>query len=184
MARSPERSGGMIQPLKQGRLTQEIIVRLTDLILSGQLRAGDYLPREEDLCVQLGASRTAVREAVRVLEARRLVAPKPGVGTIITGSFDEQLADALTLSMRGEHVPATELLEFRQLIEGHAASLAAVRATPDEIAAMQDAVARMAVGNEQPDPVAADVDFHVALATASHNALVALVVRALRHMLR
>ncbi len=196
--------------LKHGRLTQGIIAHLTELIITGRLRPGDYLPREEDLCAQLGASRTAVREAVRVLEARRLVAPKPRVGTVVLGAFGDHLVDALDLSIRGERVPPSDLLEFRRLVEGHAAYLAASRATPHEVAAMRDAVGRMRLARDAgrtpqragrrlergtgpiretearaaADPVAADVDFHVALAEASHNALVALVVRALRHALQ
>lgn len=179
-------SGPPSRLLNQNRLSQQVLARLTELILTGQFQPGDYLPREEDLCGQFGVSRTAVREAMRVLEARRLVVPKPGVGTIVTGRFDQQLADSFALSIRGEQVRPDELVEFRRLIEGHAAYLAATRATPEEIAALQDALSRMApdTGGGRADPVEADVEFHVILAEASHNTLLTIVIRAIRDVIR
>lgn len=177
--------GPLYRPLKQGRLTQEIVARLTDLIMSGQLRPGDYLPREEDLSVRLGVSRTAVREAIRVLETRRLVAPKPGVGTVVTDGHQAHFAEAMALSIRGERISADDLLGFRRLIEGHAAFLAATHATEEEIEALRNALARMVpVAGRDQDPVEADVDFHVTLAEASHNALLALVIGVVRDVLR
>lgn len=186
----PEGSGASAMAIdrrfKQGRLREEVSTYLTELILSEQLPRGDFLPREEDLASRFGVSRTVVREAIRVLEARSLVAPKPGVGTVITGNFEEQLADALTLSIRGERVGTPDQLEFRRLIEGHAAFLAATRATMEEIEGLKALVKCMEAPSDSDslDPIEADVAFHVLLAEASHNALLALVVRAIRHVLR
>jgi DNA-binding FadR family transcriptional regulator len=172
--------------LKNGRLSESVTAHLTELILSQQLLPGDFLPREEDLSAQLGVSRTAIRESLKVLEAQRLISAKPGVGTIIVGDFDRQLTDALVLWVRGGKVPIADLLEFRRLVEGQAAELAACRATPSDLASLEDAVERMAAGleSEAQDRVEVDVDFHLALARASHNALLALVVGAMRQLLR
>lgn len=171
---------------KQGRLREEVSTYLAELILTERFRQGEYLPREDELSAQLGVSRTVVREAIRVLETRGLVTPKPGVGTIVTWNFEDQLVDALTLSIRGQRVGVADQLEFRRLMEGHAAALAATRATPEQIAALRVLVHQMDPehADEATDPIESDVTFHVLLAEASHNALLALVIQAIRHMLR
>ncbi len=120
---------------------------LTDLILHGDIKAGEHL-RENALCVSLGVSRNTVREAVRLLEQGGLVRHKFNSGaTVITPSIDE-LAD---------------LYRARLHIESTAA---AVKATPEQIARVRaafDALSVEARGGDMREIVLCDLSFHASV---------------------
>ena len=63
----------MLQPLKRTRLYEEIIDQILGQIRDGELSPGDRLPPERELAVQMGVSRTAVREALRAMETLSLI---------------------------------------------------------------------------------------------------------------
>ncbi|KUO19519.1 FadR/GntR family transcriptional regulator [Streptomyces dysideae] len=72
-------------------LIETAVARLRDLILDGTLEPGDRLPREQDLCTQLGLSRNTVREAVRALVTARVLDVRRGDGTFVTDLTPELL---------------------------------------------------------------------------------------------
>lgn len=158
-------------PIVSRRLYQQVAERIKRHIHSGAMAAGDRLPAEKDLALQLGVSRPTVREALIALEIAGLIEIRTGSGSYICNS--------------NKVVPATldvgpsplELLHARLLIEGEVAAEAAVRATDHDLAAIEGTLEDMRRIMEAGEHAhAADQNFHVLIATASSNRVLADLV--------
>lgn len=172
-------------PVKQGKIYEQIAAQIEQLILSGELQSGDRLPTERELASQFGASRTAVREAMKQLEQKGLVEMHPGRGTRVIDGTSEAMRDSLGLMMRvGQAGSSVSLVELREILEPEIAALAASRAGEEHIAAMREAVRIM---DEHLDDAAAfiiaDNGFHRALASGSRNTLILALVDSIVDML-
>lgn len=144
-------------------------------IVSGRYRPGDILSNEIEASEQLQVSRTAYREAVRILNAKGLVHSRPKVGTQISAPEDWHLLDPDVLSWIFDSDPDETLLanlfELRKIVEPEAAALAASRRTQEQLDGMQRALAEMArhtLSNEAGR--LADREFHSLLLRACNNA--------------
>ena len=156
----------------QGKLIESLAIAIVD----GSFAPGTKLPRESELIEMYGASRTTVREVIKVLEAKGLVETRQRVGTTVQqpsrwNIFDGDVLawlDATKMSgLLFEH-----LVEVRQIIEPAAARLAAGRATWREIGALSEALAAMERAGEGTGSYGdADVAFHIAVFAASQNAV-------------
>ena len=143
-------------------------------IVSGTLRPGSVLEIEAEASEKLNVSRTAYREAIRVLIAKGLVCSKPKIGTSVNEREEWHLLDPDVLSWIFQTQPDYELVrrlfELRKMIEPAAAALAAERRTPQHLKAMASALSAMriakTVDKEWRD---ADEQFHAALLDASSN---------------
>ena len=154
-----------------GALVHEIGVR----IVGGELEPGDALPTEAELTGDVAASRTVLREAVKVLAAKRLVESRPKTGTRVRPRTEWNLLDPDVLAWQLEAGPTRDFLqdalELRQLIEPAAARLAAVRATDEEIAALEEAFTAMSEARDLDAWIEPDVRFHSILLQSAHNEL-------------
>ena len=173
----------------QRSLHHQVVNEIGSQIVRGTIKPGEMLPNEEALCEQLGVSRTVVREAVRVLMSKGLVQPRPRVGTVVCPRRAWNLLDEDVLRWEYESGPGPDflrnLIEVRQIIEPAAARLAALRATPEEQAAIQ--AAYMVLAESVDDPAAyiqADMDFHAAIFSACHNELLEQLARTISIALR
>jgi GntR family transcriptional repressor for pyruvate dehydrogenase complex len=152
------------------RLGQEVAERLRGDLTSGVFKPGEKLPPERELMTRYNAGRNTVREAVQGLVALGMLEVKAGAGTTVSRP-DGRVAIARILTDRPlDEAALVDLAEFRLLLEGEAASLAARRATSEDLAlirsklaAYQDAVR----GSEEVYPH--DVAFHRAISSAAHN---------------
>jgi DNA-binding FadR family transcriptional regulator len=160
-------------------------------IIGGEYAQGDKLPPEQKLCDALGVSRTILREVVKSLVAKGLISTGPKIGTIVLPSerwnwFDEQVVGWQS-RIGFEPKLLEDLQELRSAIEPEAVRLAALRATEDDILALENAyhamAAAVAAGNEE-DYIQADYAFHIGLLRASQNAMFTQVGRAIGSMLR
>jgi DNA-binding FadR family transcriptional regulator len=164
----------MYSPIERTRVFEQIVTQIERRILTGELRHGDYLGSERELAEQFGASRTAVREALTTLAQRGLVDMRPGRGTMVIDGTSEAMRHSLRLMMRigSQHTPA-HLTEVREILEPEIAALAAERASDEHIAAMRAAIDTMERSLNDTDAfIAADNDFHRALARGSGNPLI------------
>ena len=113
-------------------------------IVSGRYRPGDTLPIEPKIQQEFGVSRTAVREAVRLLAAKGLIASRPKVGTRVRPMAEWNMLDSDVLRWKIDQNPSEDfinaLFEMREIIEPAAASLAAERASEAELAEMARAM--------------------------------------------
>jgi len=163
--------------------------QIQDLIVKGELCPGDRLPSEAELCEQFGVSRTVVREATRCLADRGLLSAEPGRGTFVTAMSPQDLSDSFGLFVKSSEVSARNLIEVRELLEVKIAELAAERATPENLAKMEQALEQMEKNVESVEGyISADLNFHMALAEATQNdvffALIGSLVEGLQDVRR
>ena len=164
----------MYQPVERSKLYERIAEQIQGRIVRGELRPGDRLPPERELAVAFGASRTAVREALKTLGQMGLVDMRPGRGTVVTDNTSDAMRSSLRLMLRVNHLnsPAA-LVELRAIIEPEIAALAAERATEGRLAALREAVDTMERSLCLADAyIAADTRFHRTLALATQNELI------------
>lgn len=156
------------------RLHGTIAQNLGVQIVSGRLQPGDLLSGEIDASDRLQVSRTAYREAVRILAAKGLVHSRPKIGTRISPQSQWHLLDPDVLSWIFQGNPPDALLdnlfELRKVVEPQAAALAARRRSPQHLQDMADALQRMAQHSlRSPAGRLADQDFHSAMLQATNN---------------
>jgi GntR family transcriptional regulator, transcriptional repressor for pyruvate dehydrogenase complex len=181
-------SGSVLSPIAKTRAYEQAAEQIASRIKEGTWQPGDRLPSERDLAIQLGISRGSTREALRVLEAMGWLEIKPGDGTIVRDrrtrvvrpdGMDDDSARGL---LAGLSVEVGDLWEVRKLIEPGAAYLAAERCNTDELAAIEAVLGKteaLVSGDEPVDMVHANPDFHMAVAWASGNTMIAHIQRML-----
>jgi len=167
--------------------------RIGSLIAQGRIRPGSVLPNEPSLGTEFGVSRTALREAIKVLASKGLVEVRRKTGTRVRPQAEWNMLDpeVLTWLFSGTGVPAglTDLLEVRKVVEPAAARMAALRATSEDLLEIREAYMGMesAVG-DLPSSIESDLRFHLAVLAATHNAFMrpfgALIQAALRASFR
>ncbi len=165
----------MIEGIRRSSLHDRVVEELGRRIVSGNLDAGSVLPREEVLAGQLSVSRTALREAVKVLAAKGLLESRPKVGTRVRDSRHWHQLDGEVLAWRCASIPTADfvakLVEMREMVEPAAAAAAAQRCTAEQLQHMDDACAAMAAAQDQQAWSAADVRFHRAILEGTGNEL-------------
>jgi DNA-binding FadR family transcriptional regulator len=145
-------------------------------ILRGDLAPGAVLPNEADFSARLRVSRTALREAIKVLAAKGLVESRPKTGTRVRPRADWNLLDPDVLAWQMAAGPferfVEELFELRQMIEPQAAAIAARRAGAVEIKRIEQAYLGMQqAGNDSERWIEPDLRFHQAIIRATGNEL-------------
>lgn len=177
----------MYTPIQSVRVFEQVAEQIEKRILDGELRSGDRLPTERHLAEQFHVSRTAVREAMKILAQKGLVDMRPGRGTIVIDGANAAMQDSIDLVMKlklGEVGGSNSLVEVREILEVEIAALAAARAAEKEIAAMREAVKIMDESLDDADAfIAADNRFHEALAQATQNTLIFILVNSIVNLL-
>jgi GntR family transcriptional repressor for pyruvate dehydrogenase complex len=170
---------------KRGRLHEDLVSQIEELIEQDQLRPGDKLPSENDLAGQFDVSRTVVREAVRALEEKGLVEVKHGSGVYVTEPSIDNVTSTLALQLRVSERSVMPLLEVREILEVEIAGLAAERATKQEREDMEKALRLEAeLVNSHDEYVEADLRFHELLSKAAHNEVLPILLGPLAELLR
>jgi GntR family transcriptional regulator, transcriptional repressor for pyruvate dehydrogenase complex len=162
------------------RAFEEILDQLEEAIGDGRLSAGDRLPSERDLAVQFGVSRTSVREALRVLEALRIVKIQRGAehGATLREEPGNAFTYLLKLYLALEHVSIQSVIDFLILVSCWAVNAAARGAGgPEVVKELEQIVSGME--DSTLDAVAfheLDAQFHRTVVGASGNELAVLVL--------
>lgn len=155
-------------------LTQQLTHDLGFAIVRGVYPVNEGLPSEADLCVKYDVSRSATREAVKMLSAKGLISSRPKQGIRVLPENNWNMFDTDVLRWILSSKPSLSLLkEFTQVrvaLEPQAAALAAVSATAEQLAGIDNALARMADADQGlDDPLEADIAFHTSILVASNN---------------
>lgn len=163
-------------------------------IIKGEYKIGDTLPNEDALCTEFSVSRGVVREAIKVLQKKGLVQPRPKIGTQIQPRSQWNLFDADVLVWKltaGNPLRFLEkVTEVRGIIESEAAKLSAERATAEEVAEIQRLFDRLddslndKVKFDYEAYLKADMALHTAILEASNNELLAQIGRTISHAVR
>lgn len=160
---------------------------ITQQILTGELSVGSLLAPERELANELGVSRTAVREALRTLEAQGLVISQVGAGPISGTRICDQPSDALGTLLE-MHVALSQfalndVIETRVMLERDSVKCAAARHDAEGLAALGDVLAEMEQATVLDQFNALDTQFHVAIARLAGNALNAVLTTGVRQAL-
>jgi DNA-binding FadR family transcriptional regulator len=146
--------------------------RLRAAILEGAYAPGQRLPAERHLAEHFGASRSTVREALRRLEEMALVSRRVGSGTFVNGTGPAPQGHV------AENTSPLELIEVRQAVEPQMARLAVLHATARDLETLAEALAALEGCRHDRDLFSsADEGFHLALADATGNPLMAWLYR-------
>ncbi|WP_342514049.1 FadR/GntR family transcriptional regulator [Sporosarcina sp. FSL K6-1522] len=172
--------------ISQRKRTYEVIVeKIEAFFLNGELKPGDKLPPERELASQFNVSRTSVREALKTLEMNGIIEIRQGGGSFIKTSEVQVLSDELsTTVVQAEGNLVYEMLELRRALEVEAASLAAQRATSEDLEKIRQALEQLAVSSKEVEAgIQADLHFHLQIVQATHNTLLINLVQTLtEHM--
>ncbi len=163
--------GLIFKPIKTKKIWEEIVDQLKAMITNGELKPGDKLPSERDLAESLNVSRASVREALTTLEAIGILEINPGEGTFIRQTSDAETFAPLTLLLTVERNPEAQMMEVRRVLETEMASLAAQRATAENLDRIEKSLLLMKSAKNTHDAVDADLRFHFAIAEATQNTI-------------
>jgi GntR family transcriptional regulator, transcriptional repressor for pyruvate dehydrogenase complex len=180
---SPPTGPELFSRVSVGRISEIIVEQIRLLMRQGQLKPGDRLPPERDLCERFGVSRVTVREALRMLESAGLVEIRVGArgGAFVTvpssNRVGEGLADLLTLSV----ISAANVTEVRLILEVGIVPLVCERATEDDLAELEKICERSEAALHNGDyTMDMSLEFHARVAQSTHNPALEMLVESFR----
>lgn len=166
-------------------LTADICRKMVTHLIRGDWSEGERIPPERELCRQLGVGRASLREALKALEIMGMIEIRLGDGTFVCGRSEflsRPLLWAITGSVASE---AQELVEARRLIEVELVGLAAERATADDLKEVGKCLDEMEAHlNDRASFQEADINFHLAVAKASHNGILQNALQLIRNLMQ
>lgn len=178
-----------LKKVRQRRLADDIVAQLEAMILEGTFKIGERLPAERALAEQFGVSRPSLREAIQKLVAKGLLVSRHGGGTFVAETLGSTFSDPLLQLLENNEEAQRDLLEFRHTLEGSCAYYAALRATELDRQRLREAFEALQAcydrdSASRAEEGAADANFHLAIAEASHNAVLLHTMRGLFDLLK
>jgi len=171
--------------IRRNRLYEQVADSIEELISSGKLKPGDQLLPEREFATNLNVSRTVVREAIRALAERGMVTIQPGHGVFVSEIVATHVSDQVGRLFRLNGSSYDEIVLVRRILEIEIAGLAAQNADPDNLQEMENAINLMAASRDSEERfVAADREFHAALARATKNRILPILVDAFADQLQ
>lgn len=166
---------------RNGRLSEQVVEELQRMVNEEYAEPGSRLPKEAELAERFQVSRIVIREAMKILEDRGVVEVRAGRGTLTLAPRPDRVKRSLLQLFRDQPLPTLaemeSLLELRQVLEETSATLAAVRATEEDIHEIWVALDGMRNGDNDLDKsIEADLRFHRAVMKAAHNRYLEMVL--------
>jgi GntR family transcriptional repressor for pyruvate dehydrogenase complex len=175
--------------VKRPRLNESVADQIRQAILKGLIVTGHKLPPEREMAEHFQTSRVALREALRSLEKEGLISVKRGAGGgAFVADFNNALnalAESLNTVVRLGSAKSSDLTEMRSILEPESTRLATLRATPEDISALEAVVIAQEQeleGGELSRKL--DMEFHNCIALAAHNPVMNIVVNAVNESIR
>jgi GntR family transcriptional repressor for pyruvate dehydrogenase complex len=174
-----------LDPINRTTVVDEIVQRLVGLIIDEGLKPGDQLMPERELMARLEVGRSSLREAIKTLCALGVLEIKRGTGTFVGYGDTSMLTKPLAWGFFLNQTSIQQVIEARSVIEVALAGWAAERATEEEIAALGRLLEQLEAGqDDMASYVERDLAFHLAIARASHNDMLANVLVMFQRVLR
>lgn len=192
MKRMPKRSQlsrtsplkSKIRPVERTSISDEIVEQILALIASGDLKPGQRLPSERELCKNFNAGRSSLREALRCLSIVGVLTARVGEGTSVAPNGGMFLGKIVEWRIITEKHDIEDMMQVRIALESVTAASAATRGSDEDIAKLQEMISRMeAALNNEKMFAALDLEFHIMLATISKNFLIYDLVAMIRGQL-
>jgi GntR family transcriptional regulator, transcriptional repressor for pyruvate dehydrogenase complex len=168
----------MFEAIKNTKVFDQVIGQIKELIRQGDLKCGDKLPSERDMCEQLRVSRTSIREALRALEMLGIIEARQGGGNYIKEQFEDSFFEPLSLTFLLHGSNIDEVIKFRQMMEPQAAGEAAVRRSEEQLEEMKRLLCELKTTENETVSAAIDKQLHYKIIEASGNKLVAYTMYA------
>jgi len=189
MQKQAATTSATFEPVSTPRAFEQVCNQIRGQLASGQLKAGDKLPPERELCVRFAVSRSVLREALRSLEIAGVITLKKGGtgGSFIAESNPRRVTQALADMMHLGAMSLSDLTEVRSLIMADAIRLACERATDEDFAAMDaniELTEKLTLARDYEERRSVATDFYHHVAVASRNPALVLVVDSLTGLLR
>ena len=172
------------KPVSTSRLYEEVVEQIKKLIEGGKIKPGDKFPPERQLASTLNVSRGVLREAFRVLESRGLVKSKRGGGRFLRDFNKQNIFKSGNNFLNLEKAALLDIAEARLLIETQIIKLATREATDKDIEKISSILIAMEdIDNKGYDDTDLDLEFHLAIARATHNFALHDLLEAQIHLL-
>ena len=172
----------VFETVQRGRLSDNVVFQIKKSIIDGVYKPGEKLPSEKYLLEMFNVSRGSLREALKSLERLGFIIIKTGVfgGAYVTDKAMRSFSNTLYDIIKMNRIDFHELLETREIIEPGIAALAAAKRTKEDIQQLEDLIAlRDKSIQANKIPIIVNIDWHQAVAVASKNQLLCLVVDAI-----
>lgn len=171
-------------PIERRKVYELVSDRLVDDIAARRLKPGDPIPAERQLAETLAVGRSSIREALRMLESRGLIA-SAGNGSFIVAEYGNPLNASLALLMEMGDGDLRQLFEVRKLLEVEMAGMAAERRSDEDVERMRGAIEAMDEGLASAERyIAGDLEFHQAVVAATGNRIARSMMHAIRDVMR
>jgi len=180
---SPPAETGIFRPVSVGRISEIIVEQIRVLMRQGQLKPGDRLPPERDLCERFGVSRVTVREALRMLESSGLVQIRVGArgGAFVTAPSSDRVGEGLTDMLTLSAISAADVTEVRMILEVGIVPIVCERATEQDLADLDEICERSEAALRSGEyTMRYSLEFHTRVAEATHNPAVVMLVESFR----
>jgi len=174
-----------IREVERKRLSDQVIKQILSLIASGKLNIGDKLPSEQALMRQFNVGRSSIREAMGALTLAGVVSVRPGHGTRVISTADSFPEIPHIWRKSCNLTKLEELLETRMILEEAAAELAAMRATEEDIREIKEDLDKLSKARKNRKQfIRSSLSFHLSIAKASHNNMLADLYSSLMNLIR
>ncbi len=154
------------------KLSEIVVDEIRRRLNNGELKIGDKLPNQNQLALELGVSRTSLREAMNILDLLGVIEQKPGFGTVIRKKIPAINPEGLKPTLLADSKTTSELLEARHIIETGTVRLATLHATEKQIIKLGKLVDKMQdllLNKEFKEYSRVDLEFHSQVADVSRN---------------
>lgn len=164
-------------PIQSDSVSEEVLKRLTQIIVRGQVKPGERFPSESELSIQLGVGRNSIREAVKMLTAMGVLIIRRGSGTYVSTTVSPVIFNPLIFNLVLESRSSEHLYGLRVMLESAVILMAMSTITADEIAAMRQLLRKhetmlLSGRGTIEDFVKMDIEFHLSVFRSLHNPLV------------
>ncbi len=158
--------------IRTSTLVDDVVDEIRQKILAGEMEPGDFLPTRRELASMYGVGLSTVQEAMQALSAVGMLDSRPGKGTWVREDALEGLIHPETVRNRLGNLNVAGVYEARSVMEVTLTRMAAQRSTSSDLGRIREALERMEACVEDSEAfVAADLDFHLAVAKAGKNDL-------------
>lgn len=176
-------SGSMNTPINNESVVQQVINKITDAIIAGELKPGDRIPTELELAEAFHVSRNSLRSAIQTLRAYGVLEVRRPEGTFVCEKATPQMLYPMILSIivNNDKTAVKDIVQLREIIDYGVSNLIVQRGLePEDEANLEEIYADMVEKLRAEDYdieaiVAVDMAFHVAMAEATHNSMVVML---------
>ena len=181
---TPRRPKSRFKPVIKTSISQDIVTQIMNLISNGDLKPGQRLPAERELCKMFSAGRSSLREALRCLSIVGVLDARVGEGTSVALDGAKFFGTIVEWRVMTEKHDVEDMMELRLALEGLTAANAARKRSEKDLAKLQALLVSMEeVIDDEKRFAALDLDFHLTLAKASDNFLIFDLVAMIRGQL-